>query len=82
MNEVIVLNVTFQHHKIISAMFVWKRTRQFLPQARVPSPIKASATAEMMAVRWNVFKFTKQIPKEDQKEISPYARCFALLVLR
>jgi len=82
-SEVIVLNVTFQHHKIISAMFVWKRTRQFLRQARVPSPIKASATAEMMAWQpWNVFKFTKQIPKEDQKEISPYARCFALLVLR
>ncbi len=36
---------------------------------------------EMMAVRWRVFTFNKQIPLEQQKTIPPCARCFAQLVL-
>ena len=37
---------------------------------------------EMMAERWKVFKFTRQIPPKDQKEILPCPKCFAQMVLK
>ena len=36
---------------------------------------------EMMQVRWKVFQFTKQIPKEDQRNIPSCGACFSKLVL-
>lgn len=36
---------------------------------------------EMMEARWRVFEFSHQIPKEEQKEIEPCARCFCELTL-
>ena len=36
---------------------------------------------EMMAVRWNVYKFTYQIPDKDQKDILACPKCFAQMVL-
>ena len=36
---------------------------------------------EMMAVRWRVFQFHRQIPESEQKNIRPCERCFAELVL-
>ena len=36
---------------------------------------------EMMAVRWNVYKFTCQIPDKDQKDILACPKCFAQMVL-
>ena len=36
---------------------------------------------EMMAVRWKIFRFHAQIPQQQQKEIPPCPKCFAILVL-
>ena len=36
---------------------------------------------EMMAVRWKIFNFNRQIPQEEQKEVAPCATCFARLIL-
>lgn len=36
---------------------------------------------EMMAVRWKYFEFSYQIPQDQQKIISPCARCFVELAL-
>ena len=36
---------------------------------------------EMMSVRWKVFEFQKQIPHNEQKEITSCAKCFSKLVL-
>lgn len=36
---------------------------------------------EMMSVRWNIFHFSHQIPREQQLDILPCAKCFAKLVL-
>ena len=33
-----------------------------------------------MNVRWKVFEFTKRIPEEMQRRLTPCARCFAELV--
>lgn len=35
----------------------------------------------MMAVRWKVFDFTRQISEEEQKSVPPCPRCFSELVL-
>ena len=35
---------------------------------------------EMMNVRWRIFYFNFQIPREQQREIPPCARCFASLI--
>ena len=35
---------------------------------------------EMMSVRWNVFSLSKQIPQEEQTDITPCSRCFAHLI--
>ena len=35
----------------------------------------------MMAVRWKVFDFTRQITEEEQKSVPPCPRCFSELVL-
>ena len=47
--------------------------------------VKAGTVLEretsMMAVRWNHFKFTSQIPMEKQRQIPPCGRCFAALLL-
>ena len=36
---------------------------------------------EMMDIRWKVFEFTKRIPEETQRQLTPCARCFAELAL-
>lgn len=36
---------------------------------------------EMMAARWKMFKFTKEIPKPEQRECEPCPYCFSRLVL-
>ena len=36
---------------------------------------------EMMAAHWKVFKFFHKIPAKEQKDMQPYARCFADLAL-
>ena len=36
---------------------------------------------EMMAVRWKMFNFNRQIPQDEQREIKPCAACFACLIL-
>ncbi len=36
---------------------------------------------EMMAIRWKIFNFNRQIPQEEQKEVAPCAACFARLIL-
>ena len=36
---------------------------------------------EMMAVRWKIFNFNRQIPQEEQREVAPCAACFARLIL-
>lgn len=36
---------------------------------------------EMMMVRWKIFRFHYQISQENQREMSPCAKCFAMLVL-
>ena len=35
----------------------------------------------MMDVRWKIFHFTYQIPREQQRELLSCARCFAKLIL-
>ena len=35
----------------------------------------------MMDVRWKIFYFTYQIPREQQRELPSCARCFAELIL-
>ena len=35
---------------------------------------------EMMDMRWKVFEFTKRIPEEMQRHLTPGVRCFAELV--
>jgi hypothetical protein len=37
---------------------------------------------EMMAIRWKIFNFNRQIPQEEQKEVAPCAACFARLILQ
>ena len=36
---------------------------------------------EMMAARWKVFQFTRQIPQSEQIELPSCARCFSELVM-
>lgn len=36
---------------------------------------------EMMAVRWKIFNFNRQISQEEQRELAPCAACFARLIL-
>ena len=36
---------------------------------------------DMMATRWNLFTFQKQIPIKDSKQIPPCPHCFSLLVM-
>ena len=36
---------------------------------------------EMMAVRWKVLHFNYQIPEDEQRRLTPCAKCFAELVL-
>ena len=36
---------------------------------------------EMMACRWNHFKFTRQLEKHEVKEVSPCATCFSKLII-
>jgi hypothetical protein len=47
--------------------------------------IKAGAVdereTEMMAVRWRLYNFFFQIPREEQKSLSPCPHCFAVFVL-
>ena len=33
----------------------------------------------MMSVRWKFIEFTHQITENEQKQVAPYARCFAEL---
>ena len=35
----------------------------------------------MMAARWREFKFTYSIPKVEQENLQPCARCFAELIM-
>ena len=36
---------------------------------------------EMMACRWNIFRFYRQIPQAEQIELQPCPRCFAKIVV-
>ena len=36
---------------------------------------------EMMAVRWKVFRFSYQIPSDEQRDITPCPTCFANFIL-
>ena len=36
---------------------------------------------EMMAVRWKIFNFNRQISQEEQRDIDPCPACFARLIL-
>jgi hypothetical protein len=40
-----------------------------------------SVEDEMMAARWKLFKFSKQIPESEQRDCDPCPQCFARLVL-
>jgi len=35
----------------------------------------------MMASRWRVFEFRRQLIQQEQKDVSPCTRCFAKLLL-
>jgi len=36
---------------------------------------------DMMASRWRVFEFRRQLSQQEQKDVSPCTRCFAELLL-
>ena len=47
----------------------------------VKSGVLDERETEMMAVRWKMFNFNRQIPQEEQREVAPCAACFARLIL-
>ena len=47
------------------------------PITKAPCP----GEDRMMADRWKTFTFSHQIPREDQKDIPPCARCFSRFIL-
>lgn len=47
----------------------------------VKSGVVDERETEMMAVRWKMFNFNRQIPQEEQREVAPCAACFARLIL-
>lgn len=51
------------------------------PIVFVKNSVLDEKETEMMSVRWKVFRFHSQIPKEEQKDIPPCGRCFATLIL-
>ena len=46
------------------------------PIVFVKNSVLDDKETEMMSVRWKVFRFHSQIPKEEQKDIPPCGKCF------